>query len=222
MLSNFEEYFTSFQNDFRRKGLPDNSQIFFPPQKWAAHGVSNHKLCITGQKYKLVHLPARFSGFHHVHTASSSRLLLLEWSMGTAMMMSIPPLQTEIQKHCVSDYNLFGWRNKASKILSSSRMLCPNLKGSKHLLHFANSLLWVWRRPIIYMGKICRNHKVNVYPVFEHLIHPSKRSSIFWPTALGSSYPEVAELKLILVKRCPAWKQHSYLQREITCKAMAE
>lgn len=45
----------------------------------------------------------------------------------------------------------------------------------------------------------CRSHKVNVYPVFEQLIHPSKRSPIFGPTTLGSSYPAPApELKLIL------------------------
>lgn len=40
---------------------------------------------------------------------------------------------------------------------------------------------------------------MNVYSVFEQLIHPSKRSSNFGPTALGSSYPAPAtELELIL------------------------
>lgn len=40
---------------------------------------------------------------------------------------------------------------------------------------------------------------MNVYLVFEQMIHPSKSSSIFELTTLGSSYPAAAtELKLIL------------------------
>lgn len=49
--------------------LPDIRQnlcLFVFPHKQSAHVVSNHKLYNTAQKYKLVHLPAHFSGFHHL------------------------------------------------------------------------------------------------------------------------------------------------------------
>lgn len=71
--------------------------------------------------------------------------------------INVPSSDWNSKKNCVSDPNWFGWENKGSNILSSSRVLCPNQQTPPAVCQFSSSLnsLWVWRRPKIYLGKIC-------------------------------------------------------------------
>lgn len=173
MLSIFEGYFSSFQNDFRWRALPDLRQnLFFPKvdRSWGQQSKAE-AVRITAQ-YTLVPLPARFSAFHHLHMASSPRPLLLEWSLGTAVMKSVLPVQTEIPPKNVSQGWRFKWIQTGRRererfpLLSSSRVLCQNKRAARAantscslLLRMKRNqkqfLLRVWRKPITYMGKIC-------------------------------------------------------------------
>lgn len=104
--------------------------------------------------------------------------------------------QTEVQKHCVSDPNWSGLRGKKGRnTLSSFGVLCPNLMSCKHLLAVCNSLLWVWRRLIKYMGKICCSVGGTKW-IFTFTDVSSQRGEFhLWTTTLGSSYPaEATEL----------------------------
>lgn len=149
------------------RAIPDTSQFFFS-QKQAAHRARNHKLYITAQKYELVNLPAHFSGFHHLHMASSSRPLLLEWSIGHGPWWSQCYLFRLKFKKTMSQILIdSNEERKEHPVLTQDAM--PKPQGQQippavcqfsslslkemHNIHGEN-LFWY------------RSHKVNVYPVF--------------------------------------------------------
>lgn len=195
------------------------AKLFFPKAdcSWGQQSKAE-AVRITAQKYTLVPLPAHFSAFHHIHVASPPRPLLLERSVGTAVMKLMLPLQTEIPKTYDSElkvqmdsdgkerkgatfcphhqYCVLCQNKRATRAANMSCSLLLRMKRNLLLFESEGDPLHTWEKSVL--GWELQSECLPCVWSAE-LVRASKRSPIFGPTTLVTSYPGVpAELKPIL------------------------